>query len=101
MIQILPIGTPVWVAQAARPDGTRRALADDGVVTGRVPCTDCWRRCVDDGGQVSVVGYRAAAAACREPAGYVVSVRGFPVTVIDGDPTVIAVPITTDERSAA
>lgn len=101
MIQILPIGTPVWVAQAARPDGTRRALAGDGVVSGRVPCDVCLAHQSVPGEAMTPAAYALAAAICREPVGYVAMVRGLPVTVTADDDTVLVVPITSDERSAA
>ncbi len=101
MTLILPIGTPVWVAQAARPDGVRRALKGDGMVTGRVPCDVCLAQQAVPGRAMTPAAYGIAAAMCREPVGYVARVRGLPVTVTPDDPTVIAVPITSDERSAA
>ncbi|MFF7411592.1 hypothetical protein [Streptomyces lydicus] len=100
MIQILPIGTPVWVAQAACPDGTRRALCGDGVVTALVCCVDCHNEHVG-GRHITPADYRVVAAACRRPSGYVATVRGIPVTVTADDDSVLAVPITSDERSAA
>ncbi|SHL73831.1 hypothetical protein [Streptomyces yunnanensis] len=101
MIQILPIGTPVWVAQAADPSTGRRALAGDGVVTGHVPCSACWQRYTGSIRRMSRAAYAAVAAACDRPAGFVVTVHRRPVTVTADDPTVIAVPITSDERSTA
>ncbi len=100
MIQILPIGTPVWVAQAARPDGMRRALCGDGVVTALVCCTACHDRWLA-GRHVTPALYRRIVASCRQPAGFVATVRGLPVTVTAGDDTVLAVPIASGERSAA
>ncbi|GES27852.1 hypothetical protein AB0G60_02980 [Streptomyces angustmyceticus] len=103
MIQILPIGTLVWVAQGEqRKLGRGRPhVVGDGVVTAHLPCSACWQRHVDDGGHVSAAGYRAAADACEEPAGYVASVKGLPLIVAPGDETVLAVPITSTDRSAA
>ncbi|MFD8545584.1 hypothetical protein [Streptomyces sp. NPDC059649] len=101
MIQILPIGTPVWVAQAARPDGTRRALCGDGVVSTNVPCDVCLAQQSGPSREMTPAAYAIAAVACEEPVGFVAMVRGLPVTVTPDDNTVIAVPITSDERSAA
>lgn len=103
MIPILPIGTRVWVAQGEqRKWGRGRPhVVGDGVVTGHLPCHACWQRHVAGGGRVSAAGYRAAADACQEPVGYVASVKGLPLIVAPGDDTVLAVPITSDERSAA
>jgi hypothetical protein len=103
MIQILPIGTRVWVAQGEqRKWGKGRPhVVGEGVVTGHLPCHVCWQQYVDGGGLVTAAGYRAAADVCQEPAGYVASVKGLPLVVTPDDPTVLAVPITSDERSAA
>ncbi|WP_329330801.1 hypothetical protein OIU81_03155 [Streptomyces sp. NBC_01454] len=103
MTQILPIGTPVWVAQGEQPKWGRGRphVVGEGVVIGHLPCDTCWQRYLDGGGRVTADGYRAAAADCREPAGYVASVKGLPLVVTPDDPTVLAVPITSDERSAA
>ncbi|KIZ16887.1 hypothetical protein [Streptomyces natalensis] len=101
-MSVLPIGTPLWVAQAARPDGTRRALAGDGTVVSHVPCDACWQRyAAADLRRMSPAAYAAVAAACDRPAGFVATVHGWPVTVTASDDTVLAVPITSDERSAA
>ncbi|MEV7466187.1 hypothetical protein AB0O20_06680 [Streptomyces kronopolitis] len=100
-MSILPINTPVWVAQAADPQRRRRALAGDGVVVSHVPCSACWQRHVGGGRHITRRDYTAVQAGCREPIGFVATVRGLPVTVLDGDDTVLAVPIVADERSAA
>lgn len=101
MIQILPIGTPVWVAQAAAPVKRRRALAGDGIVVSHVPCSACWQRHVGSGRHITRRDYSAVQVGCDRPIGFVATVRGLPVTVLAGDDTVLAVPIATDERSAA
>lgn len=100
-MNVLPIGTRVWVAQAACPAIGRRDVSGDGIVTGHVPCSPCWQRYVGSGRHVTRAGYRAAAESCTEPSGFVVSLGRLPIAVTDGDPTVIAVPITSEERSAA
>ncbi|GGX49232.1 hypothetical protein [Streptomyces noursei] len=98
---ILPIGTLVWVAQAADPSRRRRAMAGDGVVTSHVPCSACWQQYASSIRRMSRAAYAAVAAACDKPAGFVATVHHRPVTVMPDDPTVLAVPITSDERSAA
>ena len=101
MIQILPIGTPVWVAQAATASRPHRALAGDGVVVSHVPCGACWQRYVGSGQHITRSSYTAVQVGCDRPIGMVATVRGLPVTVTSGDSTVIAIPITSTDRSAA
>lgn len=98
---ILPIGTPVWVAQGEQREQGRPHIVGEGTVTGHLPCNTCWQKYLDDGGRVTAASYRAAADACQEPSGYVASVKGLPLIVAPGDNTALAVPITSDERSAA
>lgn len=100
-MSVLPIGTPVWVAQAADPQRRRRALYGDGVIVSHVPCSACWQRYVGSGRHITRGDYSAVQTGCREPAGFVVMVRGLPVTVTPDDDAVLVVPITSDERSAA
>ena len=100
-MSVLPIGTPVWVAQAAAPAKRRRALAGDGVVVSHVPCSACWQRHVGSGRHITRGDYTAVQTGCDRPVGMVATVRGLPVTVLCDDDSVIAVPVTSDERSAA
>lgn len=102
MIQILPIGTPVWVADPADPGAGRRERSGDGIVVSHVPCGPCWDRYADRHRFVTVTpeSYRRAAAECRRPAGMYVAGPGRPIAITPEGPA-IAVPITSDERSAA
>ncbi|MEU3990164.1 hypothetical protein AB0F24_17605 [Streptomyces platensis] len=102
MIQILPIGTPVWVADPADPGTGRRDRSGDGIVVSHMPCTACWARYAAKHRFVTVTPdtYRKAAADCRRPAGMYVAGLGRPIAITPDSPA-IAVPITSDERSAA
>ena len=102
MIQILPIGTPVWVALPAAPGAGRSCRYGDGVVVSHVPCGACWNRYAAAHRFVTVTpeSYRQAAADCRRPAGMYVAGLGRPIAITPDSPA-IAVPTTTEERSAA
>lgn len=100
-MNVLPIGTPVWVAQAADPDAGRRAVTGDGTVTSHLPCGVCWQWFVSRHRRPTPATAKAAAAQCTNPAGFVVTAGRRPIAITDGDPTVIVVPITSDEWSAA
>lgn len=102
MIQILPIGTPVWVAEPADPATGRRYRSGDGIVVSHLPCRACWDRYAERHQFVTVTPdtYRQASAACQTPAGMYVAGLGQPIAITPDGPA-IAVPITSEERSAA
>lgn len=98
---ILPVGTRVWIARAALPAIGVPNMAGDGTVTSLLPCTVCHEAYMRDGRLVTRNGYQAVAASCTEPVGFVVTLGRCPIAVTPGDPTVLVVPVTDSERSAA
>lgn len=100
-MNLLPIGTRVWAAQAACPAIDRPNIAGDGVVDAHIPCSPCWQRHVGNGCHVDRNTYRAVGERCSEPVGYVVTLGHRPIVVMPDDDTVLVVPIADTERSAA
>lgn len=87
----LPVGTRIWVAQAACAFVDRAEFVGDATVISLIPCSECWQyarltaRTVDD--------LYAAGQGCTQPTGVIVRTdTGRRIAVCNGAPDTLAIP---------
>lgn len=100
-MQLPPIGARVWIARAACPEVGVPAWHGEADVARHIPCGPCWRNVAYRGRWTPVADIYTAARNCREPSGYVARADdGTQINVIDGDPSILAVPVAADTAAA-